>query len=71
MQVMNIKVELEELMWKKRIKTISRLSDISGISRPTLYRVAKGEIDRINVSTLIMLCNALECEIQDLLVLKK
>ncbi|NRD80328.1 helix-turn-helix transcriptional regulator [Bacillus sp. BRMEA1] len=66
-----IKIGLDELMWQKRIKNISQLAEKSGISRPTLYRISKGEINKINVSTLISLCNALECQVNDLLVIEK
>lgn len=67
----NIEIDLEEMMWKKRIKTISALSEKSGISRHTLHRIKNGEVDKLNVSTLISLCEALDCELPDLLVRKK
>jgi putative transcriptional regulator len=67
----NLKIDLEEMMWQKRIKSISELSRKSGISRPTLYRIIKGEFDSLNVSTLINLCDSLDCEINDLLVIKE
>lgn len=71
MKKTNIKIDLEEIMWQKRIKSISQLAAKSGVSRPTLYRISKGDIHTINVSTLISLCNALECQVNDLLVIEK
>lgn len=67
----NIKIELEEMMWKRKIKSVNQLSKLTGLSRQTLTRLIKGEADRIGLDTLETLCNVLECDVTDLIVRKK
>lgn len=64
----NIKIELEEMMWKRKIKSVNQLSKLTGLSRQTLTRLIKGEADRIGLDTLETLCNVLECDVTDLIV---
>jgi putative transcriptional regulator len=66
-----IKVELEELMWKRRIKSVNALSKMTGITRQTLHRLLKGEAIQIDFRTLSILCEVLNCDINELLVFKK
>jgi len=67
----NIKIQLEDLMWQNRIKSINQLSEITKISRETLSRLKKNEAMGINLDTLETLCFHLNCEITDLLVRKQ
>lgn len=67
----NIKIQLEDLMWQNRIKSINQLSEITKISRETLSRLKKNEAIGINLDTLETLCEHLNCEITDLLVRKQ
>jgi putative transcriptional regulator len=67
----NIKIELEEMMWKRRIKSVSQLSRMTGLSRSTITRLLKGEADQIGFDTLEKLCNALQCDVTDLIVRRK
>lgn len=62
-----IKIDLEEMMWKNRIKSISELSEMTKISRPTLTRLVKGESERLDLVTLSTLCKILDCEVSDIL----
>lgn len=68
---MPIKIDLDNLMWEKRIKSISELSEKSKVSRPTISNWRKGAVDRIELDVLEKLCNALNCEVGDLIVREK
>lgn len=62
-----IRIDLEEMMWRKRIKSINELSELTKISRPTLTRLLKCQSERLDLSTLSVLCEVLDCEISDIL----
>lgn len=71
MEQHNIKCNIRELMWVKRISTITELSEKTEISRQTLHRLEKNEALGVNLETLEKLCNFFECEIHELLVIQK
>lgn len=62
-----IKSRLHILMHDKKIKSVSKLSELTKISRPTLYRLYNDTGDRIEYGTLNTLCEFFECGIGDLL----
>lgn len=66
----NIKVNLLQLMLNKEIRTVTELSEKTGISLKTLYSMANEKTTRIDFQTIIKLCNFFDCEINDLLVFK-
>lgn len=68
---MRVKLNLAPLMANSNIKSVSELSRITGISRPTLYKHAKGEAKVIENRTIEKLCNAFNCEIKDILKLER
>lgn len=68
---MPIKINLENLMWEKRIKTIKELSEISKVSRPTITSWKNNKVDRIELGVLEKLCSALECDVTDLIIREK
>lgn len=67
----NIKIKLEDLMWRNRIKSLNALSKKAKISRSTLYRLKENEVAGINLDTIEKLCHHLNCEIHELLVIEK
>lgn len=67
---MELKINLEELMWQKRIKSISKLSEMTGISRQTLHRLSDNKSAGVQLSTLETLCKALDCDIDELIIKK-
>jgi putative transcriptional regulator len=67
----NMKIRLEDLMWEKRVKSINALSAATEISRQTLHRIYNNESDGIRLETIEKLCNYLDCEIEELLVIEK
>jgi putative transcriptional regulator len=61
-----VKSNLHTLMGQKKIKSINQLSQLTGISRPTLTRIYNDESDRIELLTIQKLCEFFECEVGDL-----
>jgi putative transcriptional regulator len=68
---MPIKIDLENMMWEKRIRSVSELSEKSKVSRPTITNWRKGSVDRIELEVLEKLCTALDCEVSDLIFREK
>lgn len=61
-----IRITLDRVMFEKKIK-VPQLIEMSGLNKNTLYALQKNEVTRIDLHTLNALCNALECDIADLL----
>lgn len=55
---------------KERGITPSRLAKITGLSRPTCYKVMDGDIKRIEFLTLALICHVLEVPVNRLLYYK-
>lgn len=55
---------------KERGITPSRLSNVTGLSRPTCYKLMDGDIKRIELKTLALICNALSVPVSRLLYYK-
>ncbi|PKR86127.1 helix-turn-helix domain-containing protein [Heyndrickxia camelliae] len=66
-----IEVKLWEMMGKRNIRTIEHLHKKSGLSRKAISKALNKTQYRMQVDTVAKLCKALDCEIGDLLVLKK
>lgn len=66
----DIKIDLEELMWKKRVKSVTQLSIDTKISRQTLHKILSGDAMQIDLRTITSLCKALDCKIDELIVFK-
>lgn len=54
-------------MHDNKVKSIAKLSEATGISRPTLYRLHNDDGDRVEYGTLNTLCAFFKCELGDLL----
>ena len=55
-------------MADKNIDDIKELMEISGVSRNTINKLYRNtKIESLNVSTLIRLCDALDCNLSELL----
>lgn len=61
-----LKNNLSKLMGEKRIKTYE-LEKISGVSRSTITRLYYNQTNTISFKTIEKLCEALECNTQELL----
>lgn len=64
---MAIKINLVDLMWEKRIKSVSELSRKSRVSRPTIMNWMNGNVGRVELEVLDKLCDALECKPEDVI----
>lgn len=58
---------LAELMAKEKIRNVNRLSDLTGVSTPTLYRLFDGTNTRVDYATLIALCKHFNCTINEII----
>jgi DNA-binding Xre family transcriptional regulator len=68
----NLRKASYKKLWKLLIdKDMNKkmLAEAAGISHSSLTKLAKGET--VNVEILIKICNALECEIGDIMELEK
>lgn len=64
-----IEIKLHDMMWQRRIRSVSELSRRAGVSRQTvdaLYNRPK-KIKGIQFETLERLCRALDCGVEDLI----
>jgi len=66
-----IEVHLYEMMAKRNIRTIQKLKEKTGLSRKAISEILNNKHHRMHTDTVAKLCAALDCEIGDLLVLKK
>lgn len=61
-----IKVKVSDLMGKKKM-TITKLIEISGLSRPTISALYHEKVSRADFDTLEKLCKAFNCKLEDLI----
>ncbi|WP_050613296.1 helix-turn-helix domain-containing protein [Bacillus testis] len=66
-----IEIKLQEVMAKRKIRTIEKLHQMSGLSRKAISKALSGKPYKMNIETISKLCAALDCEIGELLELKK
>lgn len=64
-------IKLLEVMGRKGIRTIEEVHKNSGLSRKAISKIINKETQRISTDTIAKLCKALDCEINDLIVIKK
>ncbi len=62
-----VRIRVAELLEEKGW-TITRLMRESGLSYPTVHRLAHGDARAINLETIDRLCHALEVSVDELLV---
>lgn len=62
-----IKSRLHIVMHDKGYRSVSKLAQDCGISRPTLYRLYNDTGDRIEYGTIDTLCRFFNCNVGDLL----
>lgn len=67
----NVEVNLLELMGKNKIRTIKELHERTGISRTIISGLLNGKDRSIQLDTITRLCKELDCEIGELIVIKK
>lgn len=70
-KVENIEINLREFMARKKIKTIKELSSLTEISPTVLYDLSNGNKRAVRLDTLVRICKVLDCELGNLIVIKK
>jgi DNA-binding Xre family transcriptional regulator len=61
---------LSHIMIDKGVKSNSKLAELSGVSRPTIIKMEKGEFDTIQFRNILRVCGALGCTIEELVIMK-
>ena len=61
-----IKVKVSDLMGKKKM-TITKLIEISGLSRRSISALYHEKVSRVDFDTLEKLCKAFNCKLEDLI----
>jgi putative transcriptional regulator len=64
-------LHLKKVMYERNLHTIQEVTNLTGLSRKCISKAYHNKNQRMDLSTLARLCGALDCEIQDLLSLKK
>ncbi|MFV0394908.1 MAG: helix-turn-helix domain-containing protein [Coprobacillaceae bacterium] len=62
--------KLQDILHTRKISK-NHLSVISGVRFDTIHRFCKGDLSRIDLDILCRLCNALNCEITDIIEYQK
>lgn len=64
-----IRIKLEDMMWRRRIRSISRIARLAGLSRQTVDALYNRphRVKGFRLETLEGLCRALDCRIEDLI----
>ncbi len=60
-----VTTRLDELLEEKNM-TIAQLADATGLNPKTVHDLARGKYDRIGLSTIAVLCDALKIQPGDL-----
>lgn len=68
---MGIEIKLLEQMAKNNIRQIRALSQLSGVSEQSISKLLNEKSKHMRLDSLAKLCQALNCEIGDLIVFKK
>lgn len=66
---MEIQVKLLEMMARNNIRTIEELHNMTGLSRTTLGLMINGKKKSFQFRTLSLLCEKLNCRIDELIVM--
>lgn len=69
-QKLEIEIKLHELMAKKKIRKMTDLHKLSGVSLNALYNISNRKNEGMRLDTVAKLCKTLDCDIDELLVIK-
>ena len=65
-----VEVNLRNVMLKRKI-TVNQLSKMTGLRYHIVKKYYRNEMYRIDLLNLAKFCDALNCEIEDILILKR
>lgn len=66
-----VEVRLLEMMGRANVRTIKQLSEKTGLSRKAISAAVNNRSHRMHTDTIAKLCHALDCEVGELLKLKR
>ena len=66
---MKIRVDLLKHMANNNIRQIKELHELTGLSRVTIHKILSGKTKGLSFSTICTLCEKLNCEPGELVVL--
>lgn len=64
---MEIKFNLDRLMFERGNMKVPQLQELSGVNKNTLYGIYNNKVKRVDLDVLKRICDALECEPGDIL----
>jgi putative transcriptional regulator len=64
-------VKLLEMMARNNIRRIEDLHDLTGLSRTTIRQILNGEKKSLYFDTIGILCDKLNCRVEELIVIEK
>lgn len=67
----DIEIKLLEAMAKRKIRVVKELAEKSGIHVNVLYQLLNGKKSSLRLDTIAKLCKTLDCEIGELIEIKK
>lgn len=67
----NVEVKLWDLMVKNKIRKASVLAKKAEVSDQVVNNILNQEATGMRLDTIVKLCKALDCEVGDLIVIKK
>jgi putative transcriptional regulator len=70
-KTLEIEIKLHELMAKKKIRQIRALSKLSGVSEQSISKLLNEKSKYMRLDSLAKICTALDCEIGELIEVKK
>ena len=65
-----IQIQLKRIL-RQRKRSMYWLAQAVEAHYPTIHRLAEGQVALVNLETLDRICEALECDVSDILVRKK
>lgn len=68
---MKAEIKLRELMFQRGIDTIEEMHQTSKLSRKAISSILSGRKTALRLDTIAKLCKALNCKVEDLIVLDK
>lgn len=66
---MKLVCNIEKIL-NNRDKSLYWLANISNISYPTIYNLAKNKNDSIRFDTIVKICSALDCTLNELFTIE-
>jgi putative transcriptional regulator len=70
-KTLEIEIKIFEQMAKKNLRHLTDLSKTSGVTVQSLYNITNKKNEGMRLDTIAKLCKALDCKIDELIVIKK